>query len=130
MDTATSWDVQVVGTPTDPPPGPTGVNASLAGGVFTISWDAVAWATNYLVEHRTGGEQGTWASVATGTPTSLVSGSKNHGDMRARPEPYPAKCANPRSFNSSSSVGPVTIASEDRPAFSAAHRALRMQDSQ
>ena len=66
-----AWDVQVVDSPTDAPPGPTGVEASLDGGVFTIGWDAVTGATNYLVEHRTGGDQGTWSSVATGANTSM-----------------------------------------------------------
>ena len=70
VDTAT-WDVQVVASPKDAPPGPTGVDASLASGVFTISWDAVTGVTNFLVEHRIGGDQETWTSVATGTSTSL-----------------------------------------------------------
>ncbi len=70
VDTAT-WDVQVVASPKDAPPGPTGVDASLASGVFTISWDAVTGVTNFLVEHRSGGDQGTWTSMATGTNTTM-----------------------------------------------------------
>ena len=68
---STTWDVQVVDTPLDAPPGPTNVNVSLAGGAFTIYWDAFTGVTDYLVEHRTGGDQGTWNSLATITGTSL-----------------------------------------------------------
>ena len=70
VDSAT-WDVQVVDTPLDAPPGPTNVNVSLAGGAFTIYWDVLPGATDYLVEHRIDGDQGTWNSLATSTGTSL-----------------------------------------------------------
>ena len=82
VDTAT-WDVQVVDSPKDVPPGSTGVDASLASGVFTISWDAVTGVTNYLVEHRIGGDQETWTSVGYTPSGGVTCGTTYDFRMRA-----------------------------------------------
>ena len=71
VDTAT-WQVQVLEPPTGVPQAPTGVNASLTGGTFTIAWDAVAGAKIYEMESRTSGAQGTWASLGTSIAHSLT----------------------------------------------------------
>ena len=49
------------------PPAPTGVNASLVGGNFTVTWTTVSGTNNYEVQYRTGGNAGTWGSAGTST---------------------------------------------------------------
>ena len=47
------------------PPTPTGLEATLSEGVFTITWGSMNGVTEYRVEYRTGGADGTWTEVET-----------------------------------------------------------------
>ncbi len=64
-------------SPTAPaaaPPAPQAVNASLADGKFTISWDAVTGAARYKAQSRKSGSDEEWADVeTTGTRSSTFS---------------------------------------------------------
>ena len=55
----------------DLPPSPTGVEATLTDGTFTITWTAMSGVDNYEVQYRTGGATGTWTGAGTTTTTSL-----------------------------------------------------------
>ena len=69
-DTATV-NITVDDVAEDPPPAPTGLDVSLAGGVFAVTWDAVTGAAKYEVQYRTGGDEGTWTAAGEATTTSL-----------------------------------------------------------
>ena len=53
----------------DPAPAPENLTVSLADGTFSLSWDAVAGATNYRVQYRTGADSD-WTGLDTTTETS------------------------------------------------------------
>ena len=58
-----------IGPAPDSVPAPQGVSVSLADDAFTISWSAVAVASAYRVQHRTGGV-GEWTGLPAATSTS------------------------------------------------------------
>ena len=58
-----------IGPGADSAPAPQGVSVSLSDSIFTISWNAVADASLYRVQRRTGGA-GEWTSLPAATSTS------------------------------------------------------------
>ena len=62
-------NITVTDVPEDAPPAPTGLSASLTGGEFSLSWDAVKGASYYEAQHRDG-PTGDWDVIGTTTATS------------------------------------------------------------
>ncbi len=67
--TATSTVEIAVTDVAETPPAPQGVSLALSDDTFTISWSAVADASRYRVQRRTGGT-GEWTSLPPSTNTS------------------------------------------------------------
>ena len=53
-----------------PAPAPGGLNATLAGGTFTVTWSAVTGAEEYEVQHRVSGSDDEWESLPAVTGTT------------------------------------------------------------
>ena len=65
-------NIEVGDVPEDPPPAPGGARASLANGVFSISWNAVSGASKYVAQHRIPAEQDLWTDLPSTTGTGTT----------------------------------------------------------
>ena len=65
-------EIAVIDVLDDPAPAPSGLSASLADGIFTIGWGAVAGAALYEAQHQVAGSGAGWTVVGTTTSTLLT----------------------------------------------------------
>ena len=66
-----SVTVTVTDVPENLPPAPEGLNATLADGVFSLSWNAVPGVDEYEVQYRTSAEEA-WVALPAVTDTSTT----------------------------------------------------------
>ena len=69
-------------TPAAVAPAPGGLSMSLAEGVFTVAWEAVAGADRYEAQYRMEGSGEDWAAVGTTTATVLTYSPRGRADMQ------------------------------------------------
>ena len=67
---STTVEIRMTNVPEGTPAAPEDVTLSLADGVFTITWSAVADAADYRVQRRTGGAGESWANMDAATGAS------------------------------------------------------------
>ena len=72
VDDTISVTVTVEDVAEGPPPAPAGLTATLAEGVFTISWTAVDGASRYEVQHRTAAADSQWTALPETTGLSAT----------------------------------------------------------
>ena len=70
-DTATVT-IKVTDVAEDPPPAPTGVDATLTDGTFTVTWTALDGAAKYEAQHKTDAADSEWTALPETTGVSAT----------------------------------------------------------
>ena len=68
----TTVTITVTDMAEDPPPAPTSLSATLAGGVFTLTWDELAGAAKYEAQHKTDATGSEWTALSETTALTQI----------------------------------------------------------